>query len=186
MAIKINLVPTELLAKAAQRQQAIQFGMVSIVVVMLIAGVSFMHFMKSKKLEAELAVQEAELKRLAAIVAKVEELEKSVAEVRAKLGVVTDLLKTRPLYPFFMSDFAKSVPGTVTVKSLDTVGQSNNGLKLSIIAESRTSEDIAGWIRALEETGKFSEVQLTGSVNVTEVDGKIYAFTMTSMYAPKL
>ncbi len=186
MSIKINLVPTELLAKAAQRQQVIQFGMVSVVVVMLIAGVSFMHFMKAKKLEGELAVQEAELKRLAAIVAKVEELEKAVAEVRAKLGVVTDLLKTRPLYPFFMSDFAKSVPASVTVKSLDTVGQANSVLKLSIIAESRTSEDIAGWIRAMEESGRFSEVQLTGSVNVTEVDGRIYAFTMTSMYSPKL
>lgn len=184
--VKINLVPVELLAKAQQRQQIIQIGMVSIVVVMVVAGISVMHFMKSKKLEAALVVQEEELKRLAAIVAKVEELEKAVAEVRAKLGVVTDLLKTRPLYPYFMSDFAKSVPSNVTLKNLDTSMQGSGALKLSIIAESRTSEDISGWIKALEETGKFSDVQLTGSVNITEIDGKIFAFSMTSIYTPKL
>lgn len=184
--VKINLVPIELLAKAQQRQQVIQIGMVSLVVVLIVAGISAMHFMKSKKLEAELAVVEDELKRLAAIVAKVEEMEKAVVEVRAKLNVVTDLLKTRPLYPYFMSDFARSVPSNVTLKNLDTSLQGGNALKLSIIAESRTSEDISGWIKALEDTGKFADVQLTGSVTITEIEGKIYAFSMTGVYTPKL
>ena len=185
--IKVNLVPSDILAKAHQRQQLIQVAAVGIVVLVAIMGISVMHFVKLKKLEARLAKGAAELKRLEVIVAKVEELEKTVAAVKTRLGVITDLLKSRPLFPYFMSDFVRSVPMGVRVKSLTTAGGGSTGspLKLNMAAEARSNEDIAEWVRKLEQTGKFSSVEM-GPVTGTEGAEKVFNFTLTSVYTPAL
>lgn len=184
--IKINLVPVEFLAKARQKQQALQAAVVGIVLALLVAGISVLHVVKEKRLAAELARNEAELSKLAAIVAQVEELDRQASAVRARLKVITDLLKGRPLYPYFMSDFAKSLPSGVFIKTLGTVTQAGNTLRLTISAESRSSEEIAAWIRNMGETGKFSGMEM-GAVTVSgEGAAKAYLFTMTCAYKPKL
>lgn len=184
--IKINLVPAELLAKARQKQQTMQAAFAGVILAVLVAGVSVLHVVTEKRLTAELARDEGQLKKLAAIVAQVEELDRQAGAVRARLKVITDLLHGRPLYPYFMSDFAKSVPSGVYVKTLGTSTSSSNTLKLSIGAESRSSDEIAAWIRNMDQTQKFSSIEM-GAVTATgEGSSKAYGFTLTCTYNPKL
>src|SRR5882762_7478074 len=120
--IKINLVPSEILAKAQQKHQVFQAAAVGILTLAVVVLVSLGHWVKLKKLESKLAQDNASLKKLEVIVAQVEELEKEAAAVRSRLNVITDLLKGRPLYPYFMSDFVRVVPPGVRVKNLNTTG----------------------------------------------------------------
>jgi len=144
------------------------------------------HYWRYERIDKKLAKDKSDLKKLEVIVSKVEELEKTAAAVRARLNVITDLLKSRPLYPYFMSDFVRSVPMGVRVKTLSTAGGGSSGgaLKLTISAEARANEDIAEWVRRMEESGRFSSEEL-GPVTTTEATS-IYNFTMTATYSAKL
>lgn len=184
--IKVNLVPADILAKAQQKQQTLQAAVVGVAMLMLVALVSAGHYYRYNRLNRLMAKDNIELKKLEVIVAKVEELEKTAAAVRARLSVITDLLKGRPLYPYFMSDFVRSVPSGVRIKALTTSGGGSAGvaLKLSMSAEARTNEDIAAWVRRMEDSGRFTSVEL-GAVTTGGVE-RLCSFTVTSIYTPQL
>ena len=180
--IKINLVPGEILSKARQRQLFLQATLVGGGLGVVLVLISLMHWGGLYRLQNDYSYKEAKLKELGTIVAKVEELEKASDAVRARLGVIENLLKGRAFYPLFMSEFARTVPGGVKVTMLTTSSQSNGGLKLLISAVADTNDDVAGWMRTLEKNGNFSSVEL-GPVNLS---GKSYNFTITTMYTRKL
>jgi Tfp pilus assembly protein PilN len=181
--IKVNLVPAELLSKARQRQQAVQAGVGGGLLLVIIVIMSIVHWFRLYSLQSTLAYNESEFARLETIVKKVEELDKTANALRARLGVINDLLKGRPSYPIFMSDFTRAVPSGVTIRSMATTGGASAPIKLSMAAESRSSQDIALWIKNMEATGKFSTPEL-GSVSVTEAG--THNFTVTTTYTPKL
>lgn len=185
--IKVNLVPSEILAKSEQKHRALQAGVVGFLLVLLVIGISFLHWFKLERLEKTLAEDAVKLKKLEVIVAKVEQLEREAKAVRDRLAVIETLLKGRSLYPYFMSDFVRSVPLGVRVKTLTTTGGGSaaSPLRLSIAAESRSNEDIAGWVRKMEDSGKFLNVEL-GGVTGTEGAERVYNFTLTTLYTPTL
>ena len=195
--IKVNLVPSDILAKAHQKQQVLQAAAAGVVALGLIALVSAGHFYTLQSLKSKLKVDQAKLKQLEAVVAQVEELERTAAAVRARLGVITDLLKGRTTYPYFMTDLARCVPQGVRVKSLTTAGGGSSAgpMKLTITAEALTNDSVADWLRRMEafgdgkgpvgETrlpGKFSGVEL-GAVSAA---AGVYSFTVTAVYTPSL
>lgn len=179
--IKVNLVPADILAKAAQRQLMLQAAVVGGLFVMLMVCVSFGHWYGKHSLEQTLAYDEAELQRLDAIVKQVEELEKAANAVRSRLNVIEDLLRGRSFYPVFMSEFARTVPPGVRVAALATASQPNSVLKLSMSAVATTNDDIAAWIKNLEKAGKFTAVELGA---VTNASGS-YTFSLTALYTSK-
>jgi Tfp pilus assembly protein PilN len=184
--IKVNLVPAEILAKAQQKQKALQFGLAGGAVALLIILVSLGFVWRLSRLEKKLAEQEAEFKRLSAVVAKVKEAEALAAVLRARLKVIDDLDRGRRAYPYFMSDFARSVPPGVRVLSMPVSGGNSSPLKLQITAEARTNEDIALWVRRLEESGKFSGMELGGVLTRESEQGAVRGFTLTAIYTPQL
>ena len=180
--IKVNLVPGEILAKARQRQLILQAGLVGGVLGVVLVLISLVHWAELHGLQNDYIVKESKLNDLKAIVAQVEDLEKSSALVHARLKVIEDLLKGRAFYPLFMSEFVRTVPGGVKVTVLGTSSQPNSALKLNITAVADTSDDVAVWIRTLEKNARFSEVKL-GAVNSS---GRTYGFTITTVYTLKL
>ncbi len=184
--IKVNLVPAEILAKAKQKQQILQATVGAIVLGVIILAMSAFHVIQLKTLERDYAVQEREFKRLSAIVAKVEEIEKTASAVRARLNVITDLLRGRQTYPVFMSDFVRGVPAGIRVKSLNTAGGSANPIKLTITAEARTNEDIAAWVKNMEALGKFSTIEIGAVTAADTAEARVFNFSMTTLYTPKL
>lgn len=179
--IKVNLVPAEILAKARQRQLLLQASVVGGLLVLVLVLVSFGHWYGKRSLEVELANNEAELKRLDAVVKQVEELEKAAAAVRARLGVIENLLLGRSFYPIFMSEFARSVPAGVKVNSLGTSAVTPGTIKLLITGVANTNEDIAAWVKTLEKNPKFGLIEL-GAVTVS---GTAYTFGLTATYTSK-
>lgn len=185
--IKVNLVPADILAKAAQRQLLLQVSAVGALLLVVMTLVSAGHFYGKYRLEQDLAYNEAELKRLSKIVEQVENLEKAAAAVRARLNVIEDLLRGRAFYPVFMSDFARSVPPGVKVTNLRTVSAPNSTLTLDIAATANSNEDIAAWVRGLEGNTRFASVEL-GAISSSGGTGasRQFTFTIKTVYNQKL
>lgn len=183
---KINLVPAELLAKAKQKQQVLQAAAIGAMVLVLVLLVSVGHYFRLTRLESQLAKQQETLKKLEVIVAKVEELERQASAVRSRLKVVNDLLKGRQLYPVFMSDFVRSVPPGVRVKTLNTSGggSSVGPVKLVMTAEAVSDEDIAAWVKRMEASGRFSGAEL-GAITGSATE-RLFSFSLTVVYTPAL
>lgn len=181
--IKVNLVPAEILAKARQRQLMLQAGLIGGALAVVVLLFSVGHWFGLYRLQNDYNYKESKLKKLGAIVAQVEELEKAAAAVRARLGVIEGLLKGRAFYPFFMSDFARTVPAGVKLLSLGTAAQPNGAVKLTITAVAMTNEDVAAWVRTLQNTPYFSAVEL-GAVSAGTA--RQYNFTITTVYTNKL
>lgn len=184
--IKVNLVPAELLAKAREKQRAVQIGLAIGAVGLLILGASLLFVSRLTRLEAKLKADETKLAQLSAVVAKVKEVETTASLLKARLKVIEDLDKGRRAYPYFMSDFVRSVPSGVRVQNLSTTGGSNAPIKLRVNAEARTNEDIALWVRKMEESNRFSEIEL-GAVNAKETtEAVLRGFSLNMTYTPQL
>jgi Tfp pilus assembly protein PilN len=184
--IKINLVPQEILAKAQQKQRAIQIGAAGAAAALIILLVSLGFVARLHRLEKKLAADKATLKRLEAVVAKVKALESMASQLRARLQVIDGLDRGRRAYPYFMDDFVRSVPPGVRARSLNTNGGGGSPFKLTLAAEARTNEDIRAWMRRLEESGRFSGIEL-GAVNAVEGPVEVLRnFTLTATHTPKL
>lgn len=179
--IKVNLVPSEILAKARQRQLLLQAAVLGGLMGLILFVVSLGHWYGKHTLEITLAVDEAELKRLDVVVKQVEELEKAAAAVRARLNVIEDLLLGRAYYPIFMSEFARSVPPGVRVNTMSTSSVSPGTIRLSITAIANSNEEIAAWVKTMEKNLKFEKIEL-GAVSVS---GTSYTFALTSNYTSK-
>ena len=179
--IKINLVPAEILARAKQRQLLLQGAVLGSLMALVLAVVSFGHWYGKHTLEQQLIVDEAELKRLDRVVKQVEELEKAAAAVRARLGVIEDLLLGRAYYPVFMSEFARTVPAGVRVNSMSTSITTPGTVKLVIAAVANSNEDIAAWVKTMEKNAKFASIEL-GAVTAS---GAFYNFALTATYTSK-
>ena len=184
--IKINLVPSDILAKAQQRQKAIQLGLAGAAAALLVLLVSLGFVARLHRLQGQLTADKAKLKLLETVVAKVKEEESLAAQLRARLKVIDDLDRGRRAYPYFMSDFVRSVPAGVRVRSLGTTGGGGSQLKLNISAEARTNEDIRTWIRKMEESGRFTGIEL-GAVSTQESPSEtLRSFTLTATHTPQL
>ena len=183
--IKVNLVPSEILAKAEQKQRLLQASAAGVILLVFLVLISLTHLWRLSEVKHQLDADNGRLKQLQVIVAKVEELEKTAAAVRARLNVVTALLRGRPLYPYFMSDFVRSVPSGVQVTSLSTIGGGSAAapLKLTISGQARSNEDIADWVKRMEASGRFSNVELGA---VTGLSGGAFSFSLKSVYTPQL
>jgi len=180
--IKVNLVPIELLARARQRQLVLQAAGVGAIVATVLVLVSLSHWFSLYHLQNDYKYDEAKLNSLKAIVSQVEELEKSSALVHSRLDVIESLLKGRAFYPLFMSEFARTVPSTVRVTNMATSSQASNSVKLTISATAESSDDIATWMRTLQSSANFQNIEL-GAVSGS---GRSYTFTINAVYTIKL
>lgn len=180
--IKINLVPREILDKEVQRLRAVQAGAAGAVVLVLLLLLSAAHWWRSVSLNNLLTERELEYKKLEEIVKKVEELEHTAQALRSRLQVVTDLLKGRPLYPYFMMDMSSSLPPSVWLKQLETATGTGNQLSVKTQAVSLSSEGISEWMRSLVKSGRFSEPGLSAITVSDTGTGKQHNFSLSTSY----
>lgn len=180
--IRVNLVPQEILDKEAQKQRAVQVGLVVGVLVLVMAGVSFSHYYTNVKLEKQLAEKNNQLSKLEKIVKQVEALETQARAVRARLNVIKDLLSARELYPGFMTEVIKTFPAGVWLTSLGTTN-AGTGLSVTMASKARAPEDVSAWLRTLAKSDVFS-APVIGSITMDPVTGE-QTFTMGTSYNPR-
>ncbi len=182
--IKINLVPQELLVQWRQKQRMWRLSVAAAALLVALVVFSAVLGIRLQRMESLLVARQAEASRLAAVVLKVKEAESLAAALQARLRVIEDLDKGRRAYPLFMSDFVRSAPGGVRVISMTTNGGGGSPVKMNVSARARTNEDIAAWVRRLEESRHFSGIEL-GPMTVDEgAEGMPRVFTLTASYVP--
>ncbi|MFA6092444.1 MAG: PilN domain-containing protein [Elusimicrobiota bacterium] len=182
--IKINLVPQEILDREAAQQRAKIAAVIGALVACVFLAASAFHYWRSVSLQGELIVAQTELDRLQKIVAQVEELEKTAAQVRARLNVVVDLMRYRALYPRFMEDLIRLLPSGVSLTSL-TTGGDQKALTVSIGCKALSHEDIAALLRTLEVSDRFKEGTLAGGIATSATPTSTQStFNMTLKYMP--
>jgi type IV pilus assembly protein PilN len=184
--IRVNLAPPELLDKEIAQQRTVQVGIAAGAVAVLIAGVSLFHHKSAVKWEKLLQADEAEFDRLQKIVAQVEELEQKAKHMRTQLATISDLRKSRAVYPRFMEDLLKLLPPGVWLTNLSTVSDpAGTVLSVSISCKSGTSEDVAVFLRTLETSDRFKDGQLSGGITVNVLPTAVEnVFNMTMKYSP--
>ncbi|MBI4056656.1 MAG: PilN domain-containing protein [Elusimicrobia bacterium] len=180
--IKINLVPGDVLIRQRQQYRMAQGGAAVVLVGILLVAVSLVHYYSAHRVEARLEERKARLAELQTIVAKVEDLQKNSKIVSAKVNVITDLLRGRLLSTYFLQDLLKSLPSGVWFRSLSTTSEGSNTLRLQVDATARSSEDLADWIRTLDHSGKFSEVELGAATTADGPSGRLTDFSVSSRY----
>ncbi|MHB2025362.1 MAG: PilN domain-containing protein [Elusimicrobiota bacterium] len=186
--IRINLVPQEILDKMRRKELILQAAAGGVLFILFLAAVSFTQYIGLRRIQSQVAQNTERLKKLQVLVSEVEDLEKTEGAIRARLNVISGLLKNRPLYPYFMSDFARAVPQGVQVQNLTTSGggAAGSSLKISMGGAARSNEDIAAWIRNMGDSGRFSAVTL-GAVTAQDSPlGNFFSFTLNAEYAPSL
>ncbi|MEK7745029.1 MAG: PilN domain-containing protein, partial [Elusimicrobiota bacterium] len=136
--------------------------------------------------EKQLKVDEAEFDRLQKIVAQVEELEQKAKHMRTQLATISDLRKSRAIYPRFMEDILKLLPPGVWLTNLSTVSDpAGPMLSVSISCKAGASEDVAVFLRTLETSDRFKDGQLSGGITVNVLPTAVEnVFNITMKYSP--
>jgi|SRR5581483_704429 len=191
--IKINLVPPEILQRERQRQRAIQAIFVAGCAMAIVLTLTLWHLRQGSKAASELAAVQKEYKeKWADIGAKLDKRKADVEALRTRLGVITDLLKGRALYPHFMADVGRVMPGDAWVTQISTSRDSGkNQLKVTMMAATGSANSIPTWLRTLSKPatfGSFTEPTIT-PISISEdqeTNGKKYEFTLTTSYVPRL
>lgn len=211
--IKINLIPPEILAEQAKKQQIIQVGAAGVVLAALVACLSAWHWNTKHGLTSHRDEIKAELNKVNEKVKEVEKFQAQKAAVEARLKVITDLLKGRLTYPAFLEDFARAVTGGIWITGMNT-SDAAGGLKVQVQARALGKDKIADWIRELEKYGvtvdtaapapeplkgpgakkpevkdmhRFKDIELGGIQAAMEEGTQIFSFTLTCVYKnPKL
>ncbi len=181
--IRINLVPAEILAKTREKELLFRAAIAGAFMVLVLIFISWLHYYRMTKEGSNLSQAQEKLKKLEVIVNEVNQLESESKAIRSRLGVISTLIKGRTYYPYFMSDFVRSVPFDIQVKSLTTTGGGSQAspLKLNISAGASNQDNIAEWMSRLKTSGRFSNINL-GTVTQTGAEEKTYNFTLTSVY----
>jgi type IV pilus assembly protein PilN len=154
--IRINLLPIRQTRKleAARREfvLAVAGGVLTLV---LSAGVWMFFQVRQGQLEAGNAQLQAEIDRLAADVARVDEMEKFKAELERKLGVIGQLRDQKAGPVHMLDDLATATPERLFLTEVEERG---GEVRLTGIAV--TNEVISQFLRSLEASAYFEAVYL--------------------------
>jgi type IV pilus assembly protein PilN len=154
--IRINLLPVR--AKKKRNTSLYQLiAMSAAVGVALLAAVSVHAYFASRVDEQEIKIAEgnAEIERLKKIIGEVNELDKQKQKLTAQLNVIDKLEKGKRGPVRVLDEMASNIPKRVWVTSFRETGGT-----LSISGSAIDNADISEFMRGLQKSQYFSDVQL--------------------------
>lgn len=155
-----------------------------------VISVTFWRLNALHKADAELTAANYEYQtKWATIGGTLEAKRAAVDALKTRLGVITDLLAGRSLYPHFMADMAHAMPLDISVSNITTT-RSPNSLKVSAQATSSTAPGITRWVRIMQKPGIFGDfgepdISTISAADDTATNGKKYTFTISFVYTPR-
>lgn len=173
--IKINLLPVRAAKKkeSARQQIAILFFAIAFVIA-LAAGIYFVTNAKINAAKEEISKSEQEIKRLKEKIGQIDNLKKLQAEVKKKLDILNQLRRD------------KTGPATRLAKLSDAVPEKlwltkyvENGTSVSLSGIAYNEEFIAEFMKKLQASGEFANVELGVSqqINIGAVKAKRFDIT---------
>lgn len=185
--IKINLLPKDVQEKG----KGMEWVVLGVAALLIFAGTGVFHYTvklaKYKRDSLRKASWNAQLSRIKAEVAKVEQLDAQKNLLNAKKSTVVLLLQGRLLYSMFMEHFFETLPRDVWITDLKISEDAAKNIKIDATSTSVTIESVADWLQTLEsKPERFSGVSLNAIDLKQGVEGKAntYTFTMSFTYRP--
>ena len=178
--IKINLLPVRATKKKETAKQQISIFLLSVIVVLVIAlGIYSITLAKISTAKDEINKSEQEIKRLKEKIGEIDNIKKFQAEVKKKLDILNQLRTN------------KTGPATRLAKLSDVVPEKlwltryvESGVKVSLAGVGYNEEIIAEFMRNLQASDEFTDVELLVSEQ-TEMSGiKAKRFDITCALKP--
>jgi type IV pilus assembly protein PilN len=184
--IRINLLPPEIHIAEVRKQMSALGGIAGGLVVVLLLAFWGSRALKANNLEGELKKANEELAKYQAIVDKVNQLEQTRNQLKARRDVIQTLLKGRLLFPKFFEDFMRLLPDEIWISNLSSSPDPKQAgaMTVSVSAQSTSNFAIADWLTNLQASPYVSEVNL-GTISADEAaEGRapVLSFTLRFRY----
>ncbi len=154
--IRINLLPVRQTRKLEAARLELSLALLGGFAVFLLAGGTWgMFTLNLSSTNAQNAALQAEIDRLAADVAKVDEMEKFKAELERKLSVIQNLRDRKAGPVHMLEELASASPEKLFLTKLEE--ESGN---VSVTGVSVSNDVISQFLRALEDSAYFEQVYL--------------------------
>lgn len=180
--IKINLLPVRAAKrKETARQQAVVLAGTLAVVLLIAFGAYSYLLIRISSTKEEISKSEQELSELKAQIGRINELEKLKAEVIKKLDVLNQLRREKTGPVNRLKTISQSVPDRLWV-----TGYSENGTSVTLNGVAFNEELIADFMRSIEQSPDFTNVELVVSEQVVISGMKLKKFDLRfSLETPK-
>jgi type IV pilus assembly protein PilN len=153
--IRMNLLPVrEARRKASQRQQVALLGGAVGIGLVAVVGLHMMMQARISSAREEISRTERELTKLQETLGDVEDFRKKKEDIQRKLGVISDLQRSRNEPVKILDEIATRIPERVWLTSLTvksgTVDMAGFGLDNEVIAAFMTSLEESPYLTSLE------------------------------------
>lgn len=157
--IRINLLP----ARKTKQRETVQQQLIAFAAVLAIAVIGCVGWWKWKDNEVEernkiISAKNEELKQLEKIIGEVNEFTSTKKELEDKLAVIQDLKKGKSGPVRALDDLASEIPKRVWIEKMEEKGGS-----LTFEGKAIDNEDVSAFMKALEKSKYFRNVQLAFS-----------------------
>lgn len=172
--IKINLLPI----RAAQKRELIRFqltvaGLVTGFILTLFVIFFLIQATELKSIENNIDDLNTELAAVKKKIGELNNIKKQKKMIEDKLNIVKELESKRSGPVAMFAVIEEAVPSKAWIKSFK---ETRNGMTITGFA---ASEEIAGdFVRSLQNTGKFSSVELPTVSSTRQASYQVYQFTI--------
>ncbi|MRR05588.1 MAG: fimbrial protein [Deltaproteobacteria bacterium] len=180
--IKINLLPVRAAKrKETARQQAVILAGALVLVLLVTLGAYSYFLIRINSTKTEISRAEQELSELKVKIGKIKELEKLKAEVTKKLDVLTQLRREKTGPVSRLQTISRAVPERLWLTSY-----TESGTTVSLSGVAFSEELIADFMRSIEQSSDFMNVELVVSEQVLISGMKLKKFDLRfSLEPPK-
>ena len=178
--IKINLLPLRAAKKKESARQHISFLVLSIIGVAVIAlGIYTFTLAKISTTNDEIGKSEQELRQLKEKIGEIENIKKFEAEVKKKLDILNQLRRDKTGPAIRLAKLSDAVPDKLWLTKY-----AENGTSVSIGGAAYNEDIIAEFMRNLQASGDFNNVELIVSEQAEAGGLKIKKFDISCNLRP--
>jgi len=168
--IRINLLPPEYEEAQKKREQQIIFGGAGAILVTVLMLFFMMQKSRASALAEDVIKAEAQLKEYQATIAQIEQIERDKARLLQKKNVISELNRSRLIYPVFFEDFLPIIPSDVWITSLK-FAEKGGQMAIEMTCSATSNFALAQWLSNLQQSTHFSAIEL-GTITYTKVEGQ--------------
>jgi type IV pilus assembly protein PilN len=178
--IRINLLSDrEAIRKETTRQQVSIFILSICLVVVILGGIQFYQQRQKRELDQRIDYVQQELRELKKKVGEVEKYKEAKKELETKLAIIARLEKGKMLVVHLLDGIGATIPERMWLEELGLKGD-----KLSMEGYAIDNETIAAFMKKLERTHSFRNVELV-LTEKKEVEGVgMKHFSLVAALAP--
>ncbi|MDI6791507.1 MAG: PilN domain-containing protein [bacterium] len=165
MAVRINLLTPELLAKKEAQRRNIISGLLVVIFAGLMVGIYMERTFAVNGLEDEIKQVDRRMDDLKDVLAEIERLKKEDAMIKRRIDIINQLIKDRLIWAHVLDEMSNSIPPDLWLT--DSVNAGGNNIELSGVAMDNFA--IANLMVNLEGNDYFSSVELI-DIKRSEID----------------